>query len=287
MIIDPMKATLLLPGEKIPNWPTEDKVDGIRCMLYLNPTGNAALTRVKGKHTDTYADKSEHLSWLRKLTHWMPVVLDGELQYGANSRETMEIFGSLPERALRLQAETFPAIFIAYDVPFHGKSLCHLMPWVARMQILATVLQKLDSPYLLKVRSGVKLDQCKEGIMLKDPHGKYEPGKRSRSWLKLKHERRFHVAVLRATAGKPGKTGQMVGLMGALEVAVWKDGSLHSIGKVGTGFDMAEREQAFGLREVIEVTCAELTDDGKLWHGRFIRRVPEKDFKETGEVKDA
>ena len=298
MIIAPMLAKLHEPGTRPPNWPAEKKENGIRTLLYLEPHGNTALTRVKGKHTDTCGDKSLHIPWLQAIKVETTVVLDGEFKWGRNHSDCMSVLGCEWEEAQVRQVGN-PVRFVAWDVPFFGKSLCDLMPQMYRFQTLGAFLQRLNHPYVQLVETrpaGLTNEQWLkqvlkaggEGIMLKDPHGKYEPGRRSPAWLKLKGERTFHVAVLRATAGKAGKTDQMVGLMGALQVGIWDEKlGMINMGHVGTGFDLGEAERgmyAFKLREVIEVKCAELTDDGKLQHGRFIRRVPEKTFRETGEV---
>lgn len=76
------------------------------------------------------------------------------------------------------------------------------------------------------------------------------------------------------TAVIPGK-GKYLGCMGAL---------MTPMGKVGTGFSDAERKEDWNSRigEYIEAECMQLTPDGKMRHGRFIRRRWDKNANSEG-----
>lgn len=78
-------------------------------------------------------------------------------------------------------------------------------------------------------------------------------------WLKVKPVETYDVPI---TGLQPG-TGKYVGKMGAL---------LTPMGKVGTGFTDAMRDEEWTIGEIIEVECMQLTDDGKFRHPRFVRR---------------
>ena len=84
-------------------------------------------------------------------------------------------------------------------------------------------------------------------------------------WIRCKPVRTFDVTVIGIQPGQ----GKHLGRMGALETVM---------GKVGTGFTDIEREElANCIGRVIEVSCLELTADGKFRHPRFIRLRPDKD----------
>jgi len=70
-----------------------------------------------------------------------------------------------------------------------------------------------------------------EGIMAKDRHSTYLPGKRSMAWQKVKIRPEQELVVGGWTRG----TGKAVDL-GALLVGVYDDGALRYAGKVGAGF---------------------------------------------------
>ena len=71
-----------------------------------------------------------------------------------------------------------------------------------------------------------------EGVMAKKVDSTYLPGKRSRSWIKLKHHRSQEVVVGGWTEGKGGRAGRI----GALLLGIPGDDGLEYVGKVGTGF---------------------------------------------------
>jgi DNA ligase-1 len=81
------------------------------------------------------------------------------------------------------------------------------------------------------------------------------------TWLKVKPEETFDVQVTGLVEG----TGKYVGKLGAM---------LTPMGKVGTGFTDQERQDFWSnsiISETIEVSCMELTEDGKFRHPRFVR----------------
>lgn len=81
---------------------------------------------------------------------------------------------------------------------------------------------------------------------------------------KVKGEETYDVEV---TGVIPGK-GKHVGRMGAL---------MTTMGKVGTGFTDAQREELWQPGMVIEVACTELTPSGIFRHARFKRRRFDKE----------
>ena len=72
---------------------------------------------------------------------------------------------------------------------------------------------------------------------------------------------------------------------GAIEIGVYEDGKLKSLGSVGTGFDadeMAEiaRQYEAGEPVVMSIGTQGYTEDGKVWHGRFIGLRDDKKAEE-------
>ena len=78
-------------------------------------------------------------------------------------------------------------------------------------------------------------------------------------WLKVKPVETYDVLV---TGVIPG-TGKHTGRMGAL---------MTDMGRVGTGFTDSEREEIWNIGDMIEVSCMQLTPDGKFRHPAFERR---------------
>jgi ATP-dependent DNA ligase len=72
---------------------------------------------------------------------------------------------------------------------------------------------------------------------------------------------------------------------GAIEIGVYEDGKLKSLGSVGTGFDadeMAEiaRQYEAGRPVVMSIGTQGYTEDGKVWHGRFMGLRDDKKAEE-------
>lgn len=72
-----------------------------------------------------------------------------------------------------------------------------------------------------------------EGIVAKQRHSAYLPGKRTDSWLKIKTRQTAECIVIGYTRGK----GDRSGTFGALHLAQAVSGKLKYVGKVGSGFD--------------------------------------------------
>ena len=111
-----------------------------------------------------------------------------------------------------------------------------------------------------------------EGIMIKDPNGKWE-GKRSVAWLKQKPFIEVSLAVIETEEG----TGRNVGKMGALVCEGTEDGKLIRV-NVGSGFSDKDRDEFWECKvngQVIEVRADAITQnqDGtySLRFPRFMR----------------
>jgi DNA ligase 1 len=76
-----------------------------------------------------------------------------------------------------------------------------------------------------------------EGLMIKDPESPYTPGRRGKSWLKLKRELATLDVVV--TAAEYGH-GKRIGVLSDYTFAVWDGGKLVNIGKAYSGLTDAE-----------------------------------------------
>ena len=83
-----------------------------------------------------------------------------------------------------------------------------------------------------------------EGIVAKLRRSRYEPGRRSKSWLKIKIRRDQELVVVGYEPGK-GSAAEL----GALLVAVYEGDELRYAGEVGSGFNERMRRQ---LREQLD-----------------------------------
>jgi bifunctional non-homologous end joining protein LigD len=151
-----------------------------------------------------------------------------------------------PATVTRL-AESLPVTYLAFDLlHLDGRPLLD-EPYQARRALLEELaLQgpRWQTPPSFTGEAGtdvlaVSRQHDLEGIVSKRLASRYEPGKRTGSWLKIKNLRRQEVVV---GGWKPGE-GNRTGLFGSLLIGVQDAGGLEYAGHVGTGFS----EQALDM----------------------------------------
>ena len=106
-----------------------------------------------------------------------------------------------------------------------------------------------------------------EGVVAKRVDSKYEPGRRSPAWRKVKHELRQEFVVGGWSPGQGGATGEI----GALLVGYYDaDGALRYAGKVGTGFTEAELDRLDALLAPLETTANPFAGGGVPRDAQFV-----------------
>jgi len=233
----PMLAKNALKPFNDKDWLFEIKWDGFRTIAYINE--EISLKSRNGKELkDTFPELLE-LGTLTSKT-----VLDGEIVVVKNEKAN---FQAISERAkvtmpteAKLRSARTPAIFIVFDIlEKDGKPLLDL-PLIERKKILINsvkegrhvllsdfIEEKGEAYYEAAVAKGL------EGVMAKKKTSLYQPGIRSRNWLKIKRLRTCDSVIAGFTAG----SGARKETFGALLLGLYNQkGGLVYIGKVGTGF---------------------------------------------------
>ncbi len=83
-----------------------------------------------------------------------------------------------------------------------------------------------------------------EGIMIKDPESRYQPGVRGKHWIKIKPEvDTLDLAVIGAEWGE----GRRAGVFGSFLLACLDSGELLAVGKVATGFSDELLAEMYGI----------------------------------------
>ncbi len=231
----PMLATLE-EVDRMPRdgWEFEIKWDGYRIVARV-AGGEAQLrTRKDQDYTERFSNVAKELA---KALKTPDAVVDGEVcaldEQGRPSFSAMQQGG----------AKT-PVVFYVFDLlEVEGEPVTDL-PLTERRKRLAKLLDKRnrtivfsesfeDGPALYEAAQ----EQGLEGIMAKRADSRYQPGRRSRDWLKFKTHGEEEFVIAGYTAGK----GRREGSFGSLVLARYgNDGELEYVGNVGTGFD--ERE---------------------------------------------
>ncbi len=230
-------------------WTYEVKWDGMRALCFVDGD------RLK---VQSYNERDVTTSWpeLEGLSAALPAttaLLDGELV--ATDEQGRPSFGLLQQRMhvanpveARRRAEEVPVAYVVFDLlHLDGHDLTGLS-LTDRHRLLEQVVEPGprwrcspwhdDGPALLAAAT----EQGLEGVVAKRLESRYEPGKRTRSWLKVKVRRRQEMVV---GGWLPGE-GNRAGRIGALLVGhhdTPAGGPLRFAGRVGTGFTEAELQR--------------------------------------------
>jgi len=104
-------------------------------------------------------------------------------------------------------------------------------------QVIRSRLLRASSPQELDALFEAAQARGNEGLMIKDPASAYTPGRRGKSWLKLKRELATLDVVV--TAAEYGH-GKRIGVLSDYTFAVWDGERLVNIGKAYSGLTDAE-----------------------------------------------
>jgi bifunctional non-homologous end joining protein LigD len=227
----PMLATLAdaVPGGA--GWLYEVKWDGYRALAYVTG-GDVTLTSRRGN------DLSERFAVvaraLERGVRTPDCVLDGEVcaldEQGRSSFSVM-------------QQGSGPLVYYVFDVlEVDGEPVIDL-PLTERRRRLATLLDRRGDTIRLseafddgEALYAAAKEQGLEGVIAKKADSRYQPGRRTRDWLKIKTHREQEFIVVGYTKGK----GRRAGRLGSLVLAVRRGGELVYAGNVGTGFSEKE-----------------------------------------------
>ncbi|MBJ7338750.1 ATP-dependent DNA ligase [Mycolicibacterium sp.] len=208
-------------------WAFEGKWDGYRLLvdadhgeLRLRSRSGRDVTREYPQLQALAADLAEH-----------HVILDGEVV--ALDETGVPSFGEMQNRARSTRIE-----FWAFDIlHLDGRSLLRAK-YSDRRRLLETLAQGggLIVPEQLPGDGPAALEYAREhrweGVVAKKRDATYQPGRRSRSWIKDKLWLTQEVVIGGWRAGEGGRTSGI----GALLVGVPSEGGLQFAGRVGTGF---------------------------------------------------
>ena len=238
--IVPMQARIGdLPGDD-GGWAYEMKWDGVRALAYIGNRRVRLLSRTGQDITGSYPE----LAGLGAAVGRRQAVLDGEIvAMGGDSwpdfERLQQRMHARPAMVARL-AESVPVTYLAFDLlHLDGRPLLD-EPYQARRALLDELALQGPSwqtPPSFTGEAGADVQAVSkqhglEGIVAKRLASRYEPGKRTGSWLKIKNLREQEVVV---GGWKPGE-GKRAGAFGSLLIGVQDTGGLEYAGHVGTGF---------------------------------------------------
>jgi len=249
--VEPMLATPAIAPFDGDDWLFEPKWDGYRIQAIV--TGGSVALRTRNRH-----DAGRLFPELLGTPTWLAAseaIIDGEVV--ALDAEGRPDFGLLQARLgggfsasdlpasspAREAGRAAPLAFMAFDLPWcAGRSYLDV-PLEDRKAILRLVLR--EHPRVRfgghVARDGVAFfaavaAQGLEGAMAKHRRSRYEAGRRSAAWLKLKVRPTQELVVAGYVPGQGSHRD-----LGALLVGVMVEGRLRYAGRVGSGLDAPTR----------------------------------------------
>ena len=291
-----MAATLTDARFSDPDWMFERKLDGERCLAWVE--GGAVRLRSRNDLVldDTYPELVDALAQRTDAD----LVVDGEVVAFERGRTS---FARLQKRLgvrsaaeARERARRVAVYYYLFDVLWCDGYDVRALDLRSRKAVLRRVVDFGD-PLRFSAHRNCSGEAyyayaCRhgwEGLIAKRASSAYV-GRRSRDWLKMKCEAEQELVV----GGFTEPQGSRIGF-GALLVGYYEDGELRYAGKVGTGYDTATlvslRQVLDGLEQVAppfsgqvrergahwvrpelvaQVGFTEWTTDGKLRHPRFL-----------------
>jgi bifunctional non-homologous end joining protein LigD len=311
----PMLATI---GKELPSddgWVFEPKYDGIRILASADGRRVALVSRNGIDKTRQFPEVADALRTLYERVK-RPFVLDGEIV--ATRGDTPARFQALQGRMHVLNETAIagyraenPVAFMVFDILLDGRKTLIAEPWRVRRKHLTALLRGASRIRAIRLgdvaeNGAAMLRKAHrngwEGVIAKRRSGHYDAGRRSRSWLKLKIERRQEFVVGGWT--EPRNSREHIG---ALLLGYYEKRSFVYAGHTGTGFsrqsllDMYRRlarierktspfsttprtnEPAHWARPsvVVEIKFNEWTSDGRLRQPVFVGVRTDKAAKEV------
>ncbi|HEV8564260.1 MAG TPA: non-homologous end-joining DNA ligase [Actinomycetota bacterium] len=260
-------------------WWFEPKMDGIRCLAYLNTGETQLLTRNGRDVTGQYPD----VHMIHELVDQVNAVIDGEIvafdKDGKNSFEALQQRMNLQnEREIKRAAAAIPVSIVGFDLLWlDGRETTGLT--IEERRELMTLIVEPDHRLQLMTHvegEGTRFAEAAralglEGVVAKKKGSKYLPGKRSDAWRKIKLINTQDCVILGWTPGQRGRSATF----GALLVGAYVDGSLVWIGQVGTGFTDKMLERVIELLEPLERATPPIDDPELARHPEYTWFEPE------------
>ena len=224
------------------NYIYELKLDGIRCVAYIEPKSVTLQNKRYKDVIDIYPELSEIRKCVKKR-----VILDGELVVLTDGKPD---FYALQRRSLMtdsfrksLAAKKNPVQFVAYDILYYNETDLTDKSLMERKEILSKAVTEGHNLSVSRwiEKNGVAFFELAkkenlEGIVAKKKDGLYFIGKRTSEWIKIKVMQDEDLLVLGFQPDENGKVKDLI--LGYYD----ETGELKCRGKVYLGVSKAEQK---------------------------------------------
>jgi len=301
-LVKPMAAELADEPFDDKDWVFEMKYDGYRALASLDGNGNVLLySRNLLSFNNAYP---EIVNELEKINY--EALLDGEIviedEKGRSHFQLLQNYKATGKGPLK---------YYVFDLlRLNGEDTMRLT-LLQRKELLRELIRKFSFTNVFysdhiaekgKAFFSAAVKNKLEGIMAKNAESTYIPGKRTRSWLKIKIAHQQEAVIAGITEPKGART-----LFGSLLLGVYENGNLEYIGHCGTGFDEATLKELYNKfkpyfvsqspfpkkvnvnakaqwlkpKFVCEVKFSEWTEDGSMRHPVFLGLREDKSPEEV------
>jgi bifunctional non-homologous end joining protein LigD len=245
-------ADTLPQGE---GWLYEPKWDGYRAIVTVSSGEVTFASRNGNDLTERFRECARRAALAVRTAD---AVLDGEI-YALDDQGRSRFSG--------LQAGTGALVLVLFDILELDSEPLIDLELVERRERLEQVMdasaggvvvspQFEDGEALLEAAR----EQGLEGVVAKRADSRYQPGRRSPDWRKLKVRLGQEVVIVGYTRGQ----GRRSGGFGSLVVAVHEAGGLRWAGNVGTGFTDSEIDRLLKLLKPLERPDSPLAETPKM-----------------------
>lgn len=191
--IKPMLIGIEQPAFNDPNFIYELKLDGVRCIAYIDKDKVELRNKRNLKLTQKFPELKNIYQQAKKRC-----ILDGELYvYKDGKTDFFEIQKrtlSSDRFKIQLSSKKYPATFTAFDVLYVDDKLLIDRPLIERKKILNKLITENDRFNISRYieTNGIELFDLTtkndlEGIVAKRKDSKYFLDKRSKDWIKCKN----------------------------------------------------------------------------------------------------
>jgi bifunctional non-homologous end joining protein LigD len=234
--IEPMLATLVNEPVEDEEWVYEMKWDGYRAIAYMNE----GKIDIRSRNNKSFNEKFYPL--IDSLKQWkINAVVDGEIivvnEQGVPDFSDLQLWRSEADGQLA---------FYAFDILWYDGIDVMNLPLEQRRELLKSLAPtnlpaiKLSETIEATGTKAFKLaDELQlEGVMAKRKGSVYNPGQRTKDWLKVKTEKRQEMVIGGYTLNEGTNK-----LFSALLLGIIENGKFHFLTPVGTGFNKQMQEE--------------------------------------------
>ncbi|HWE08670.1 MAG TPA: DNA ligase D [Solirubrobacteraceae bacterium] len=221
-------------------WSYEVKWDGVRAIAYIKP----GRLRLESRNLNDITEAYPEVRGILLDVGMRDLVLDGEIvAFGEDGRPSFEqlqrrMHVTSPSAVRRLSRST-PVVYAIFDLlHLDGHSLMG-RPYQERRERLDALglggpAWRVPAAHPGRGEALLAATEAQglEGIVAKRLDSRYEPGRRTGAWLKIKHTRRQELVICGWIPGEGRRTDRI----GALLMGYRENGLLRYAGRVGTGF---------------------------------------------------